>query len=589
MRAIGRVQWNTVGRWIGLGLVLLVHGLYTGFTSGQITNDEAWFLQVLRRVAGGERLYRDVFFGVTPLSIYLGLALVRVMGVEIAVVKLMMAAAFMGSGLLTLRIAKQVRLGRTAQTVLSVTLLAYTPSWLPGAGAPYTPLAYFLLLAVLSYVLGLQEEPEGWGDTGRTGGPLRQPLMTGAMIGVLFATKQNLGLLTLAAGAAAWAYGARDTHLGPRKAAWSGAVGLLGFTIGGALLMLPVLSQGGGQKLLEYGFLNRGFYVQVAGVSYIGQMETGFRVLAGRPSGTDILQAYWGTQYFLPFICFPVLLWRALRSKGRVRWQGMVLGAFSAAGLLAAFPRVDLAHMLPVLPLLLLTLAWGLAEVVGRRFTRLRHLIAAGTLLWAAAGNVGLLVRPLRWAGTGKYEFSPLAHLTGPLLPSSRLKELREGLADVQQRANDETLFFLSPSAGLYYLLTERENPTPFDYPLVTAFGFEGQVQVRAQIERGEIEWVCWKLVPRQVLRPALLEAYVAEEMELVLPDDLCNLYRNGSRAGGRGSDGGGNAIPRWDSASPDNLATIVRTEADGALPFADGLFGDVRLEGPDPCGMASR
>ena len=258
--------------------------------------------------------------------------------------------------------------------------------------------------------------------------------------------------------------------------------------------------------------------------------------MAGRPSGADILQAYWRTQYFLPFMSFPVLLWRTLRSEGRVRWQGMVLGAFSAAGLLAAFPRVDLAHMLPVLSLLLLTLTWGLAEVVGPRPTRLQHLLTAGPLLWATAGNVGLLVRPLRWVGTGKYEFSPLAHLTGPLLPSSRLKELRQGLAEVQQRANDETLFFLSPSAGLYYLLTERENPTPFDYPLVTAFGFEGQAQVRAQIERGEIEWVCWKPLPGQLLRPALLEGYVAEEMELVLEGALCDLYRIGSLAGGAGT-----------------------------------------------------
>lgn len=529
MTVLARVRRNPRVSWIALGLVLMAYGLYTGFTSGQITDDEAWFLQVLRRVAGGEVLYRDVFFGVTPLSIYLGLALIKVMGVEIAVVKLMMAMAFTGSALLTLRIAKQVGLGKTAQTGLFLTLLAYTPSWLPGAGAPYTPLAYFLLLAVLSYVVGFWERPGGAPDRGQTLDQHQRPLIAGALIGVLFATKQNLGLLALAAGAAVWAYGAREAGLGRLKAARSGAVGLLGLAIAAGLLMLPVLAEGGVQKLLEYGFFNRGLYFQIAGVSYVGQVETAIRVLAGRPSGTDLLQAYWRTQYFLPFICFPVLLWRTLRSEGRVRWQGMALAAFTTAGLLAGFPRVDLPHMVPALPLLLLALVWGLVGVVGQRRTRLRHLLAAGALLWATAGNVGLLVRPLRWAGTGQYEFSRLAHLSGPLLPSSQVRELRQGPADVQHLAKDETLFFLSPSAGLYYLLTERQNPTPFDYPLATAFGFEGQAQVRAQIERGEIEWVCWKPLPGQPLRPVLLEGHVAEEMELVLEGALCDLYRGGS------------------------------------------------------------
>lgn len=546
MTVLTRVRRARGIKGIALGLGLLAYGLYTGFTSGQITNDEAWFLQVLRRVAGGEVLYRDVFFGVTPLSIYVGLALMKVMGVEIAVVKLMMAVALTGSALLALRIAKQVGLGKTAQTVLLLTLLAYTPSWLPGAGSPYTPLAYFLLLAVLSHVVGLWERPGSAGDAGLAGDQRRRALTAGAMIGVLFATKQNLGLLALGAGAAAWAYAASETRLGRRKAARSGAVGLLGFAMGAALLMLPVLPEGGVQKLLEYGFLNRGLYFQIAGVSYVGQVETGFRALAGRPSGTDLLQAYWRTQYLLPLICFPVLVWRTLKSEGRIRWQGMVLAAFSTAGLLAAFPRVDLPHMVPALPLFLLALVWGLVGVVGQRWTRLGHLLAAGALLWATAGNVGLLVRPLRWARTGQYEFSSLAHLSGPLLPSSRVRELGQGLADVQLKAKGGTLFFLSPSAGLYYLLTERDNATPFDYPLATAFGFEGQTQVRGQIERGEIGWVCWKPLPRQVLRPALLEAYVAEEMELVLEGALCDLYRSGSLAAGGGRHAGGSGVLSW-------------------------------------------
>ena len=49
----------------------LVGALYS--FSGVNTRDEAWFLQVVARVADGDVLYGDVFFGSTPLSVWLAL------------------------------------------------------------------------------------------------------------------------------------------------------------------------------------------------------------------------------------------------------------------------------------------------------------------------------------------------------------------------------------------------------------------------------------------------------------------------------------------------------------------------------------
>ena len=58
-------------QWLLRGAALFGMGLISTITQGVITNDESWFLQVVHRMTQGEVLYRQIFFGVTPLSAYL--------------------------------------------------------------------------------------------------------------------------------------------------------------------------------------------------------------------------------------------------------------------------------------------------------------------------------------------------------------------------------------------------------------------------------------------------------------------------------------------------------------------------------------
>ncbi|MBI4758740.1 MAG: hypothetical protein HY783_07040 [Chloroflexi bacterium] len=92
---------------------------------------------------------------------------------------------------------------------------------------------------------------------------------------------------------------------------------------------------------------------------------------------------------------------------------------------------------------------------------------------------------------------------------------------------NGEQLFILSPSAGLYYLVTGLKNPTPFDYPLVTAFGQSGQAEVIAAIKQQRIRSVCLTPLGSDHLKPALLESYVQDNMERSHDIGFCTLYRN--------------------------------------------------------------
>jgi 4-amino-4-deoxy-L-arabinose transferase-like glycosyltransferase len=173
------------------GLLLFAYGLLTNVTSGTMIRDEVWFLQVVHRVMTGDVLYRDVWFQVTPLGFYITTALAALFGAEILVVKAVMALCFALTCLLTYRIAQQVGLGQTSPLLLVMILLVYVPSWWPGAGVPYTPLAYAFLLGCFSSILS-------WRDSTQTGTPMGKRKAAGAVVmagvsaGLCFATKHSI-------------------------------------------------------------------------------------------------------------------------------------------------------------------------------------------------------------------------------------------------------------------------------------------------------------------------------------------------------------------------------------------------------------
>jgi len=49
----------------------------------------------------------------------------------------------------------------------------------------------------------------------------------------------------------------------------------------------------------------------------------------------------------------------------------------------------------------------------------------------------------------------------------------------------------MTRSAGAWFVRSGGHNPTPFRYPLVTAFGLDGQAAVRQAIDQGVISTVC--------------------------------------------------------------------------------------------------
>jgi hypothetical protein len=506
-----------------LGTAIFAFAFFSEVTSGSITNDEAWFLQVARRMVSGDVLYRDVFFGVTPISAYVAAGLVRLLGIEILVVRGMMAASLAAACLLSLRIARQLHLSRTAQALVVLGILAFVPSWLPGAGSPYTPLAYVFLLVCWSSFLDWREATAGT----RPEAPRRAGWMialAGAFAGLAFVTKQTIGIYTLAALVGA-IYLTPPSESDGRLRARAALIAGLSFVAVAVLFLAPVVLNGGTEKFLEYGFLNRLNYVQAASIPYWENLLV-LAKLVRHPAGlADLAWAYWNLQFLLPLIALPLLAVAWWRSGAADRGTTGVLAVFALAALVGVVPRVDLPHMAPAVPALLIILAWCVPRVASHTKPwprKMAHLLAASFLL---LGIGALLAKPVRWLARGDHVFSPIPHFQSVLLDSAFAESILADRQAIQSVTHGDPVFFLSPSAGLLYLAFERENPTPYDYPLVTTFGLEGEADLFAAFEHKAIPWVCLSTGPSATLAPEALESLVRDRLALVGLLQMCQLF----------------------------------------------------------------
>jgi hypothetical protein len=511
--------------WIVGAVLLFIYGMYTELSSGNITNDEAWFLQVSRRLAEGEVLYKDIFFNVPPLSAYSTSLLIKIFGAELMVVKVLMSSYFTATGLLAIRILQKLRLGKPAKVLFILAYLAYTPSWLIAAGSLYTPLAYVLLLvtflAMLSWLeseLGALESPK-WERYYRM-------LILGILSGLSFVTKQNIGAyIFLVVMFGVWV-SMRFLHQKPRAFIVPCFLLLTGFISTLLLFLIPILLTGSLEKFLEFGFLNRANYIQAAQIPYTAQVSWFWQLLNNLRTWYDLLWSYWTTQLFLPPVTYVILFIIWIRSKSQRRHIATLLILFNTASFIGVFPRVALSSIIPSLPVTLISTIWGLSKIQSAIKTRLLHIAYTLCVLWLSLGIIAMIGRPIRWILRDTHQFSGIPQFRALFLPKDYLQNLESAADMIHTTAQDESVFFLTPSASVNYLLTGYPNLTPFDYPLLTAFGFDGQEQVIMQIQNGEIDWVCFTSLGEHPLNPRLLEEFVQTHMILVQNTGLCALYK---------------------------------------------------------------
>lgn len=502
-------------RAAGTGFVLAAAGLLA-LSRSILSADEAWFLQVVQRVTSGEVLYRDVFFGVTPLSVDLLVPLAWAWGPEVWLVRAAMVACVAAIALLCSVIARLLGSDREFSWLLSAALLLLA---FPVPVAPYAPLATLFLLAALAAVLA-------WEATARPS--WRALVLAGVACGMGFASKQNIGLYTLAAVLLVVVSSrAQPGETAQGRMPASGVV-LASFLLSSVLFLLPVWWSGALPAFLDYGILNKVTYLRRAGVSYFEGLRTLAGLLRSDPLSSRLVA---NAAYLLPPLAWLALAWSARRGSSADQRRTVIVAVFCAAATVGLFPRADEVHLAYMMPVFLLVLAfvWDRPGLGRTRRGRLAH-AGAGSVLVALL--VLRICRPLIGLATGAAGFSALPHFRGIVTPTATLETLRVQSQRLRNAGGDE-VFLLSSKAGFYYLASGLRNPTPFDYPLVTAFGRQGEAEVVAAIRAGRISRVCVDpQVLRSPMRPPLLGAFVESEMTLTSDEGFCAMYRRFVDAG---------------------------------------------------------
>lgn len=507
------IPGRAAGPWLAAGVVLLGLAGFWNLAAGIRPTDEAWFLQVVARVHGGESLYRDAFFGTTPLAVWLAAAVTSIAGLEIGVAKALRVGCFVGSAL----IAAQLVIRTTGRPALAALLLGAGLLFAaPDPKALYSPLAELLLLATAG--LGLRAYRETRADAGaaRPGRWLAPGLTAGLCLGA----KHNAGaFVALALAAAALLAG------GPPRAVAQRILAMTGAAAAPLVVIALVLASAGAiAAFVDQGFTGKVIYLEHAPIPY----GDGLRALAAAlrivEDGRSLAPVF-PLQAFLLAPAVALLGVAALiRSAGAPRREFIVLALFVVASFATVFPRADHGHLVhAVLALLVLgACAWGHVRSALPARAAIATEVALG--LWIAVGLVVVFVDAAGPIVRRELVRSTLPRLGGALIAREAQETVGEQARSMASELGPEA-FIVSSRAGFWYLVTGVRNPTPWDWPGVTSMGTRGQDEAVARIVRGEIANVCldtrdWGLNPRR------LEEAVAAHMERVRDLGPCVLYR---------------------------------------------------------------
>jgi hypothetical protein len=518
---------SRLGVWLAGSLCLFTFGFMTDVSSATLFMSEACYLQTVTRVLAGETLYRDVWFGTSPLPVYLTVALASVFGAEALLVKAIMAACLTLTTLLSYRVARQLGMGRVLALALAGAIAIYTTSWLPGPGLPYTPLAYICLTAAFSAILSWRESALRQ-TLERSRGLARHLMIAGVSAGLSFSCKQNIGIYALVGLWIALIACQRETGLDRARLLKSLLLLSSAFAVVVGLVLLPVLLSGGLPRFIDYTFASKSEYLRFGQIPYRAQLDELMRMARDRASRQDPSALYYQLAFLLPFPAIAALLWVWFRGGAAKRGPATIVLGFAASAFAGVFPRVDLSHMIASVPALLLSLAWACRQLLPRASRRWALVVGLALLLGLGTGaRSTYLLNPLRRIRSGAMQVSDLPHFRGCLMWTDFIESVRANAKELTESTAGESVFILDNSGPVYYLVTGIKNPTPYDDPQAHAFGVNGQAEVIAAIEQGRISYVCMNPLGADILAPVRLEDYVQTRMERVRDLGFCTLYRS--------------------------------------------------------------
>jgi hypothetical protein len=439
--------------------------------------DECWQLLVVRRVRAGRQLYRGVFFGAGPWSVWVARLVVGWWGERLMVL-------------------------RRLVVVLSVAVGAAAWAWTAAVGVPWpVGLAVAAGTMLLSTALWTVDNHYGlWSRLGvlvalaaplAVDDPVAAGVAGGLGLAIALLNKYTLGLVSLPGVVA----------VGVQQG--SPSTVLLELCLGGVLALAgyALAARGGvGPAMVQRLLRNKRTFVQTAGSGFFA----GWRAMVGRPHVRSVLE--WRVSlvaFALTALSAGLVLVDAVVAT--VRGGGSdttpaVLG-LALVAIAALWPRADEVHVRSSLTL------WTVPAVASA--DRLAPALGVGwALLVAGAGLVsaGLAVHERRRGWPDTPEGTPFEGMNA--WPWD-IAEVTAGGEELR-RLTRGRVFLLRPDASVWYLATGLRNPTPYDYPLASTFGPNGQQVLSANLASGQVRFCCWAPSHAGRLAPTHLEEYAA-------------------------------------------------------------------------------
>jgi hypothetical protein len=488
--------------------------LTTGFNVG----DESWFLRVLQRVNSGEVLYRDVYYPLLPLAVYVGAAVTAAFGPTFLVLQAMFFAGFLATVGICGSVARKLELRPPARALLLLALCVWSsPTALRHVGGLYQPLATLFLLLCLRMVLG-------WLDQESTGRGKIQLVIGAIAAGAGFATKDQVGAVALAALVISVGIVAAHRGFPLDRVLRTGAVAVATFITTILVTLVPVQMLGGLAQFAEYFIVEREAYIRTSYVPYHGGIDYFLRLARNAITIADLVEVVRYSLFLIQPAALLFLIITLVRAHGEDRMRAAILLAFSVGAFLVVFPRSDVAHLVFASAVVLI----GIVYAGDRLFCSptLRRLVSGVFVAWMGVGLGAAAWESARRLLSEDYALLRLPHFEFVMLRRSEIVELQRNRDALVAAANSAPVFLLTADAGFYYLVSGIRNPTAIDYPMVASMGRDGEERLIAAIRSRHLPLVCVRPYPDPLLRPARLEKYVQTEMLFVSHLGFCDLYR---------------------------------------------------------------
>ena len=487
--------------------------------TGYSPHDESWFLRVLERVNAGETLYRDVYYPLLPLAVYVGAAATFIFGPNFLVLQALFAACFIATVWICDSLARQLEIPRVGRALLLLGVCVWSsPAAIDHVWSLYQPMATLFLLLCLRMVLA-------WSRQTVEKRKRIELAVAAIAAGAGFASKDQVGALTLVALLVSVTAVAVHRKFSVPQLLRTVA-GVMTVFIGTVLLTLvPVMVWGGLEQLAEYFVVEREAFVRTSSISYFDGLDHFFRSMIRFAFIRDPFEVLHFSLFLLAPLVIVSLIVILFQHRGEDRIRAAILVAFSTGAWLAIFPRSDIWHVLFVSAMTVVGLIYATDRLFGSPM--LRNMIFGLVFVCLSVGFAEAVYASAVRVIVLKFDFLRLPHFQYAMMSHSHIDELRQNRVKLQAVATTGPLFLLTHEAAFYYLITNIKNPTPIDYPVAGSMGRDGEGKMIRAIQSHENSLVCLQSYPEPALRPMRLENFVRTQMLLVGRLGFCDLYQS--------------------------------------------------------------